>query len=225
MLPLRARVDLGAMAMRGTPHAPKLQHCWNLTIRLFSVISRTLVSCWGLTLLQRCSQCILHPQPTGQSTWYWTWCPELLVNTNHYANIVILLVFILHRTKIMKLVLLKDVRLVFFGGDKGAVNNREDARYFLNLNIFWILWVILNTRRPARTYIQQLCEDTGCCPEDLPRAMNDREEWRERVRDIRATSATWWWWWWWYWIQLINYTIEWFSKLSEYYKLYNCMRD
>ena len=49
--------------------------------------------------------------------------------------------------------------------------------------------------RPARTYIQQLCEDTGCCPEDLPRAMNDREEWRERVRDIRATSATWWWWW------------------------------
>ena len=25
--------------------------------------------------------------------------------------------------------------------------------------------------RPARTYIQQLCEDTGCCPEDLPRAM------------------------------------------------------
>ena len=43
--------------------------------------------------------------------------------------------------------------------------------------------------RSARTYIQQLCEDTGCCPEDLPRAMNDREEWRERVRDIRATSA------------------------------------
>ena len=48
-------------------------------------------------------------------------------------------------------------------------------------------------RRPARTYIQQLCEDTGCCPEDLPRAMNDREEWRESVRDIRATSAIWWW--------------------------------
>ena len=30
--------------------------------------------------------------------------------------------------------------------------------------------------RPARTYIQQLCEDTGCCPEDLPRAMNDSGE-------------------------------------------------
>ena len=48
--------------------------------------------------------------------------------------------------------------------------------------------------RPARTYIQQLCEDTGCNPEDLPKAMNDREKWRERVRDIRA-GGTWWWWW------------------------------
>ena len=66
-----------------------------------------------------------------------------------------------------------------------------------------LLWTPTHGRakagRPARTYIQQLCEDTGCCPEDLPRAMNDREEWRERVRNIRATSARWgWWWWWWY---------------------------
>ena len=50
---------------------------------------------------------------------------------------------------------------------------------------------------PARTYIQQLCEDTGCNPEDLPKAMNDREKWRERVRDIRAGGTTSWWWWWW----------------------------
>ena len=42
--------------------------------------------------------------------------------------------------------------------------------------------------RPARTYIQQLCEDTGCSPEDLPEAMNDREKWRERVRDICASG-------------------------------------
>ena len=49
--------------------------------------------------------------------------------------------------------------------------------------------------RPARAYIQQLCEDMGCSPEDLPEAMNDREKWWERVRDIRA-SGTWWWWWW-----------------------------
>ena len=50
--------------------------------------------------------------------------------------------------------------------------------------------------RPARTYIQQLCEDTGCSPEDLPEAMNDREKWQERVRDIHASGTTWWWWWW-----------------------------
>ena len=57
-----------------------------------------------------------------------------------------------------------------------------------------ILWTPTHGRakagRPARTYIQQLCEDTGCCTEDLPEAMNDREELRESVRDIRATSTT-----------------------------------
>ena len=55
--------------------------------------------------------------------------------------------------------------------------------------------------RPARTYIQQLCEDTGCNPEDLPEVMNDREKWREMVKDIRAGGTTWWWWWWWYLLQ------------------------
>ena len=44
--------------------------------------------------------------------------------------------------------------------------------------------------RPAPTYIQQLCEDTGWSPEYLPEAMNDREKWRERVRDIRASGMT-----------------------------------
>ena len=57
-----------------------------------------------------------------------------------------------------------------------------------------LLWTLKHGRakagRPARTYIQQLCEDTGCCPGDLPRAMNNREKWRERVRDIHATSTT-----------------------------------
>ena len=47
--------------------------------------------------------------------------------------------------------------------------------------------------RPARTYIQQLCEDTRCSPEDLPVAMNDREKWRERVWDTRVCATTWWW--------------------------------
>ena len=60
--------------------------------------------------------------------------------------------------------------------------------------------------RPARTYIQQLCEDTGCNPEDLPEAMNDREKWRETVRDIRAGGATWWWW----------LTMAWIAEVTWY---------
>ena len=36
--------------------------------------------------------------------------------------------------------------------------------------------------RPARTYMQQLCADTGWSFEDLPEAMDDREGRRERVR-------------------------------------------
>ena len=59
--------------------------------------------------------------------------------------------------------------------------------------------------RPARTYIQQLCEDTGCSLEDLPEAMNDWEKWRERVRDIRAGGTTWWWWWWWWLINIFEF--------------------
>ena len=43
------------------------------------------------------------------------------------------------------------------------------------------------------TYIQQLCEETGCNPEDLPEAMNDRKKWWERVRDICASGTRWWW--------------------------------
>ena len=89
-----------------------------------------------------------------------------------------------------------------------------------------LLWIATHGRskagRPARTYIQQLCEDTGCCPEDLPKAMNDREEWRERVRDIRATSVIWWWWWWYYkltvnvaiCIVLLHFINLWFSLSS-----------
>ena len=63
-----------------------------------------------------------------------------------------------------------------------------------------LLWTLSHgwakAGRPARTYIQQSCEDTGGSPEDLPEAMNDRERWRERVRDIRADGTTRWRWWW-----------------------------
>ena len=60
-----------------------------------------------------------------------------------------------------------------------------------------LLWTPSHGRvkagRPARTYIQQLCADTGCSPEDPPEAVDDRERWRERIRDICADGVTWWW--------------------------------
>ena len=60
-----------------------------------------------------------------------------------------------------------------------------------------VLWTPAHGRakagRPARTYIQQLCEDTGCSPGDLPEVMNDWEGWCERVRDICANGTTRWW--------------------------------
>ena len=63
-----------------------------------------------------------------------------------------------------------------------------------------LLWTPSHGRakagRPARIYIQQLCEDTTCSPGDLPEAMNDRERWQERVKDLHAGGTAWWWWWW-----------------------------
>ena len=81
-----------------------------------------------------------------------------------------------------------------------------------------LLWTPTHDRAKAgRTYIQQLCEDTGCCPEYLPEAMNNRETWRARVRDIRATSATWWWWWWWF--VIIEYI---YMLLCIHMSLFHC---
>ena len=45
MLPLQARVDLEARAIKVISHSPKLQHCRSLTIRMFSIISRSHVGC------------------------------------------------------------------------------------------------------------------------------------------------------------------------------------
>ena len=60
-----------------------------------------------------------------------------------------------------------------------------------------LLWIPTHGRtkagRPARTYVQQLCEDKECRLEHLPEAMNDREKCRKRVRDIRAGGMTSWW--------------------------------
>ena len=46
------------------------------------------------------------------------------------------------------------------------------------------------TGRLARTLLQQLCANTERSLKDLPEAMDDREGWWERVRDIHADGAT-----------------------------------
>ena len=79
-----------------------------------------------------------------------------------------------------------------------------------------LLWTPTYNRtragQPARTYIQQLCEDMGYSPEDLPEVMNDREKWRERVKDIHASGTTQRWWWLWSeysWIYFWNECTSW----------------
>ena len=81
-----------------------------------------------------------------------------------------------------------------------------------------LLWTPSHVRakseRLARTYIQQLCKDTGCSPEDQSEVMNDWEEWRERVRDIHAGGTTrWWWWWWGFWCLYSKDLFGWMTSL------------
>ena len=76
--------------------------------------------------------------------------------------------------------------------------------------------------QPAQTYIQQLCEDTGCSPEDLPEAMNDREKWRERVKDIRASGTTWWLWWWWNMVA-VHGTLEKYPADTPHWTVWNVL--
>ena len=45
--------------------------------------------------------------------------------------------------------------------------------------------------------------------------MNDREEWRERVRDIRAASTIWWWWWNWIFNHFLRYPFVVYKVLTE----------
>ena len=47
---------------------------------------------------------------------------------------------------------------------------------------------------PTWTYLQQLCKDTGCCLENLLNAMDDRNEWSGRVKEIHSRATTRWLW-------------------------------
>ena len=42
----------------------------------------------------------------------------------------------------------------------------------------------------AKTFVDQLVDDTECNVDELMNAMNDRDEWKLRVNECRA-SSTW----------------------------------
>ena len=69
MLTFRARVDLWAVQCRDTLHSPKLRDFWNLSIRLLSVISRTLVR--GFLPLSRDAVGVFYsPSQLGKPKWF-----------------------------------------------------------------------------------------------------------------------------------------------------------
>ena len=95
------------------------------------------------------------------------------------------------------------------------------ARHAVHLCTFYgtpHTWPCKKQGRAAQTYIQQLCEDTGCLSlKTYLMMMNDKEEWRERVWDICATSAIWWWW---YFSFICIYCPDFFSFFRIYIYIY-----
>ena len=72
-----------------------------------------------------------------------------------------------------------------------------------------ILWISLLRRekkgRPARICIRQISTDTEYSLEDLPGAMDDRDGWQERVREICVGRATWCY----IYIYIVKYIVSW----------------
>ena len=55
-------------------------------------------------------------------------------------------------------------------------------------------WTSSHVRARIWHQVELICTDTRCSMEDLPGAMDDWDEWRERVREICASGTTWWKW-------------------------------
>ena len=72
-------MDLGGIAMKRYSASPKLQHYWNLTIRWFRVISRTLV---GGPYLSAMVQSVYSTAPADRAKVF------VLVGFNGISNII-----------------------------------------------------------------------------------------------------------------------------------------
>ena len=72
----------------------------------------------------------------------------------------------------------------------------------LSLSLYIYIYILLwtqsheqkKTGRPARTYTQQHCANTGCSLEVLRGVMDDKDGWQEMFIEIRAGNTTWWLW-------------------------------
>ena len=60
--------------------------------------------------------------------------------------------------------------------------------------------------KSARTYLGEICVDTGCSLG----AMDNRDGRRERVREIHTSSTTWWWW---------NHQMDYYSNGTDFTKI------
>ena len=52
------------------------------------------------------------------------------------------------------------------------------------------MWDTVSVGQHSIIYLQQFCADTVCCRKHLPKAIDDRDEWRERVCASGATNVT-----------------------------------
>ena len=93
VLPFWAKVDLGAMAMKGCSAFTKAPASLEPQHQIISCHIQDTHWWWGLTPLQRCSRCILQPQPTGRWVSEW-WSSKYLCNYTSYRtkNMVYLII-------------------------------------------------------------------------------------------------------------------------------------
>ena len=190
---------------------------------IFNAFFTTSGKIYGISTLRWCTHCFFLIQQqinllqTRSKTFFysWTyWLPKIYIKT-HYMKSIIIKWNIFFQTRMLRAILNKSwqqhptKRQLY--GQLPPITKTIQARRTRHAGHCWrskneiisdvLLWTPAygqsKAGRPARTYIQQLCDDTGCNPEDLPEAMNDRETWREWGRDICAGRTTWWWWWWW----------------------------
>ena len=170
------------MAMKGYsafPKAPAIPQ--NLTIRLFSVISRILV---GKGFYPSAEKQLVYS--TSKADW-----GRYCYMDAPYRR----------KLNVWRKSLSAAVRLPTTNTKTIKVRRTRHAGHCRRIKGGLISDVLLwnsshgrtKVGRPTRTYIQQLSVNTGCNLEDLSGAMNDRDGSRERVWVCRASNVTWSW--------------------------------